>query len=403
MTMRQLDAAVHRALPRRGRAGGAVERRRLPARRPRHSALRKDRGRLLRHPRPAAAAAARLPALRRRRRMTRKGLRRRLADRAFALAAHPSLLAEAPRDRRRLCAARPCRRRRSRRSSQASREQRLCRRQRHASAQGGGVPRLREHDADRAPARGREHALARRRHASAATTPTPTASPPISTSARRNGGAASTALVIGAGGASRAVLQALIDARFQIRRGAEPHALARRGARAALRRARVRPAVSTGCRRRLPTADLIVNATSAGLHDGDGARRSLGGAPSRSAIATDLVYVPLVTPFLQGAREDGLKIVDGLGMLLHQAVPGFERWFGVRPTVDAELRAHVVADLKGERDARHRPHRLDRHGKEHDGRDVRARAAFRCTTPTRPCIGSIAARPSRRSRRRFPA
>ena len=65
------------------------------------------------------------------------------------------------------------------------------------------------------------------------------------------------------------------------------------------------------------------------------------------AIATDLVYVPLVTPFLQVAQATGLTIVDGLGMLLHQAAPGFERWFGVRPTVDAELRALIVADIGG--------------------------------------------------------
>ena len=73
----------------------------------------------------------------------------------------------------------------------------------------------------------------------------------------------------------------------------------------------------------------------------------LGTRASTRAIATDLIYVPLVTPFLRGASDSGLTIVDGLGMLLHQAVPGFERWFGVRPIVDAELREHIVADLKG--------------------------------------------------------
>ena len=62
-------------------------------------------------------------------------------------------------------------------------------------------------------------------------------------------------------------------------------------------------------------------------------------------VARTLVYVPLMTPFLAEARENGLRTVDGLGMLLHQAVPGFERWFGVRPTVDAALRDHIVADL----------------------------------------------------------
>ena len=57
------------------------------------------------------------------------------------------------------------------------------------------------------------------------------------------------------------------------------------------------------------------------------------------AIVTDIVYVPLETPLLAAARRRGLKTVDGLGMLLHQAVPGFERWFGRRPEVTAELRA----------------------------------------------------------------
>jgi shikimate dehydrogenase len=57
--------------------------------------------------------------------------------------------------------------------------------------------------------------------------------------------------------------------------------------------------------------------------------------------------VPLVTPFLSAAAESGLRIVDGLGMLLHQAVPGFEHWFGVRPEIDAELRELVIDDLRG--------------------------------------------------------
>ena len=65
-----------------------------------------------------------------------------------------------------------------------------------------------------------------------------------------------------------------------------------------------------------------------------------------SAIVTDIVYVPLETPFLAAAARRGLKTVDGLGMLLHQAVPGFERWFGRRPQVTAELRAMIVADME---------------------------------------------------------
>ena len=64
-----------------------------------------------------------------------------------------------------------------------------------------------------------------------------------------------------------------------------------------------------------------------------------------AALVTDIVYVPLETDLLRAARERGNPTVDGLGMLLHQAVPGFEKWFGLRPEVDDELRALVLKDL----------------------------------------------------------
>jgi shikimate dehydrogenase len=75
--------------------------------------------------------------------------------------------------------------------------------------------------------------------------------------------------------------------------------------------------------------------------------QSFGSRVSVPADATvaDIVYSPLETPLLAAARARGNRIVDGLGMLLHQAVPGFERWFGVRPEVTPELRAHVAAHL----------------------------------------------------------
>ena len=155
----------------------------------------------------------------------------------------------------------------------------------------------------------------------------------------------STALVIGAGGASRAVLQALIDA------GYKTVSLANRTVARAenLSKHFGKPVSAIGLDalpKTVPEADLIVNATSAGLHD-DGALDLPWRLAKKTAIATDLIYVPLITPLLRDASENGLKIVDGLGMLLHQAVPGFERWFGVRPVVDAELRDHIVADIKG--------------------------------------------------------
>ena len=64
------------------------------------------------------------------------------------------------------------------------------------------------------------------------------------------------------------------------------------------------------------------------------------------AVVSDIVYVPLETPLLAAARRRGLTAVDGLGMLLHQAVPGFERWFGVRPRVTPALHARVLATLR---------------------------------------------------------
>jgi shikimate dehydrogenase len=67
----------------------------------------------------------------------------------------------------------------------------------------------------------------------------------------------------------------------------------------------------------------------------------------KDAVAADLVYVPLATEFLKSAETHGLVAVDGLGMLLHQAVPGFEKWFGVRPEVTAELYDLVAKDIGG--------------------------------------------------------
>ncbi|HEX9904087.1 MAG TPA: shikimate dehydrogenase [Propylenella sp.] len=155
---------------------------------------------------------------------------------------------------------------------------------------------------------------------------------------------ASLALVIGAGGASRAVADALVEAGLL-----SVVVLNRTKTRAADLARRYGGRVTAGgldeMPNFLPRADLIVNATSGGM-TGEAGVDVDWRAARRDAIATDLVYVPLVTPFLKAAAERGLRTVDGLGMLLHQAVPGFERWFGIRPTVDAELRDIVVADIE---------------------------------------------------------
>lgn len=153
------------------------------------------------------------------------------------------------------------------------------------------------------------------------------------------------ALVIGAGGASRAVILSLAESGY-----ASIVLLNRTVERATALARHFGPPVTAGGLDLLPAAlaeaDLIVNATSAVLHGGD-ALEVPWRLAKRTAVATDLVYVPLVTPFLRAAEANGIAIVDGLGMLLHQAAPGFERWFGVRPTVDAELRARVTADIEG--------------------------------------------------------
>ncbi|MBX3524136.1 MAG: shikimate dehydrogenase [Xanthobacteraceae bacterium] len=94
----------------------------------------------------------------------------------------------------------------------------------------------------------------------------------------------------------------------------------------------------------LPSADLLVNTTSLGMSGQPPLEIDLKNLKSTAAVS-DIVYAPLETELLKQAREHGHPVVDGLGMLLHQAVPGFERWFGVRPKVTKELRDLIVADL----------------------------------------------------------
>jgi shikimate dehydrogenase len=86
----------------------------------------------------------------------------------------------------------------------------------------------------------------------------------------------------------------------------------------------------------------LVNTTSLGMEGQPPLDLTLDAAPPGS-LATDIVYAPLVTPFLHRAAARGLATVDGLGMLLHQARPGFEAWFGRAPEVDEALRAAVLA------------------------------------------------------------
>ena len=153
------------------------------------------------------------------------------------------------------------------------------------------------------------------------------------------------ALVLGAGGAARAVLHALLSRSFR-----EIILVNRTRARADALGAHFngpvrvadwdeRDALVGGCA-------LAVNTTTLGMTGQAPLEFSLAGA-GEAMVVTDLVYAPLKTGLLARAEAKGLRSVDGLGMLLHQAVPGFEKWFGVRPDVSDELRNLVIADLAG--------------------------------------------------------
>jgi shikimate dehydrogenase len=95
----------------------------------------------------------------------------------------------------------------------------------------------------------------------------------------------------------------------------------------------------------LAGADLLVNTTSLGMAGQPPLDVDLAPLPDHAVVA-DIVYVPLETQLLLNAQRRGLRTSSGLGMLLHQAVPGFERWFGARPQVTPELRAYVAADIE---------------------------------------------------------
>jgi len=93
-------------------------------------------------------------------------------------------------------------------------------------------------------------------------------------------------------------------------------------------------------------ASLIVNTTTIGMKDEGDLGLDFSKA-KKNCVVADIVYVPLETKLLKAAAAAGLKTVDGLGMLMHQAVPGFARWFGIRPEVTPELRQRLLADLAG--------------------------------------------------------
>ena len=151
------------------------------------------------------------------------------------------------------------------------------------------------------------------------------------------------ALVLGAGGSARGVVFGLIE------RGIKRVHLANRTmdrAQAFVDQfgAKVFPVAWHAIGDLLPRTGLLVNTTSLGMHGQPALELDAGLLPPQAVVA-DLVYVPLQTPLLAGARARGLRTADGLGMLLYQAVRGFELWFGQRPKVTPELRALIEADL----------------------------------------------------------
>lgn len=160
---------------------------------------------------------------------------------------------------------------------------------------------------------------------------------------RANDGAA---VVIGAGGAARAIIVGLLDG------GAPEVRLTNRTRERAEQLKADLTAVGLGERitvvdwvsreTALHEANLLVNTTTQGMNGQPPLELRLDELPG-GALVTDAVYTPLETPLLAGARQRGNPVVDGLGMLLHQARPGFQAWFGVDPVVTAELRAAVLA------------------------------------------------------------
>lgn len=150
--------------------------------------------------------------------------------------------------------------------------------------------------------------------------------------------------IFGAGGAARAIVYGFLDAGVGkvriVNRTAE-----RAESLVAHFGSRVESWAWADRARAVADAGVIVNTTTLGMVGNAPLELDLA-ALDRDAIVADIVYVPLNTPLLAEAQARGHRTVDGLGMLLHQAVPGFARWFGVKPEVTPELRDILVADIE---------------------------------------------------------
>ena len=154
---------------------------------------------------------------------------------------------------------------------------------------------------------------------------------------------AKLAIVIGAGGAARAIVYALIS------RGFERIAIVNRTQERAETLAAHFGGSTTAMAwadlsKNLARADLVVNSSSLGMVGQPPLALDVSALPERAVVA-DIVYVPLRTPLIEAASARGLRTVEGLGMLLHQAAPAFARWFGRKPSVTPALRALVEAEV----------------------------------------------------------
>jgi shikimate dehydrogenase len=151
------------------------------------------------------------------------------------------------------------------------------------------------------------------------------------------------AVVIGAGGAARGIIHALISRGFE-RVAIVNRTQARAETLAAHFGASTTAAPWEDLTTELRRANLLVNASTLGMVGHPPLSVDLGPLPDE-AVVTDVVYAPLRTPLIEAARARGLRVAEGLGMLLHQAAPSFARWFGQRPVVTPALRALVEAEV----------------------------------------------------------
>lgn len=156
-----------------------------------------------------------------------------------------------------------------------------------------------------------------------------------------------TVTLLGAGGAARGAVLAL-----EALGAAEIHLLNRHAGKAAALASGLQPLVKSALsaggledwRKAAPASDLLVNSTSAGMKGNPPLALDLA-LLNPSAVVLDIVYNPLETELLRQARARGHRVIDGLGMLMHQAAPSFEAFFGVRPAVTQGLRARLIEAL----------------------------------------------------------